>query len=78
MPVEDYPQLPTLPQQSGSIPVDLFSEAISQVAVAAGKDDTLPMLTGIRVEIEQNSIVLAATDRFRLAVRELEWTPAKP
>ena len=78
MPVEDYPQLPTLPQQSGSIPVDLFSEAISQVAVAAGKDDTLPMLTGIRVEIEQNSIVLAATDRFRLAVRELEWTPANP
>lgn len=36
------------------------------------------MLTGIRVEIEQNSIVLAATDRFRLAVRELEWTPANP
>lgn len=78
MPVEDYPQLPQLPQQTGSIPADLFSEAISQVAVAAGKDDTLPMLTGIRVEIERNAIVLAATDRFRLAVRELEWSPANP
>ncbi|WP_072690460.1 DNA polymerase III subunit beta [Rhodococcus marinonascens] len=75
MPVEDYPQLPQLPEQTGSIPVDLFSEAISQVAVAAGRDDTLPMLTGIRVEIEDNAIVLAATDRFRLAVRELEWSP---
>ncbi|AOW95200.1 DNA polymerase III subunit beta [Rhodococcus sp. WMMA185] len=76
MPVEDYPQLPQLPSQTGSIPVDVFSEAVGQVAVAAGKDDTLPMLTGIRVEIEGNAIVLAATDRFRLAVRELEWSPA--
>ncbi|CBH46163.1 DNA polymerase III subunit beta [Prescottella equi] len=75
MPVEDYPQLPTLPQQTGSLPVDLFSEAVSQVAVAAGKDDTLPMLTGIRVEIEGTDVVLAATDRFRLAVRKLEWMP---
>lgn len=75
MPVEDYPQLPTLPQQTGSMPVDLFSEAVSQVAVAAGKDDTLPMLTGIRVEIEGTDVVLAATDRFRLAVRKLEWMP---
>nr|WP_296776663.1 DNA polymerase III subunit beta [Rhodococcus sp. (in: high G+C Gram-positive bacteria)] len=76
MPVEDYPQLPELPTQTGSIPVDVFSEAIAQVAVAAGKDDTLPMLTGIRVEIHGTTVVLAATDRFRLAVRELEWTPA--
>src|SRR5690606_19585881 len=75
MPVEDYPQLPALPQQTGSLSGDLFAEAISQVAVAAGKDDTLPMLTGIRVEIEGTDMVLAATDRFRLAVRKLEWMP---
>ncbi|MET0197787.1 DNA polymerase III subunit beta [Rhodococcus sp. RS1C4] len=75
MPVEDYPQLPELPTQTGSIAVDVFSEAIAQVAVAAGKDDTLPMLTGIRVEIHGTTVVLAATDRFRLAVRELEWLP---
>lgn len=42
--------------------------------MAAGKDDTLPMLTGIRVEINGDTVVLAATDRFRLAVRELNWT----
>jgi DNA polymerase III subunit beta len=76
MPVEDYPQLPELPTQTGSIANDVFSEAISQVAVAAGRDDTLPMLTGIRVEIQGTTVVLAATDRFRLAVRELEWMPA--
>lgn len=71
--VEDYPALPALPDETGVVSADLFAEAIGQVAVAAGRDDTLPMLTGIRVEISGESVVLAATDRFRLAVRELTW-----
>lgn len=74
MAVEDYPTLPTLPDETGVLSSDLFAEAIGQVAVAAGRDDTLPMLTGIRVEISGEKVVLAATDRFRLAVRELTWT----
>ncbi|MEU1995246.1 MULTISPECIES: DNA polymerase III subunit beta [Nocardia] len=77
MPVEDYPQLPEVPQQTGELSVDVFAEAVGQVAVAAGRDDTLPMLTGIRVEIEGSKVVLAATDRFRLAVRHIEWQPAR-
>ena len=76
MAVEDYPTLPTLPEETGALPSDVFAEAIGQVAVAAGRDDTLPMLTGIRVEISGQSVVLAATDRFRLAVRELTWSAA--
>jgi DNA polymerase III subunit beta len=78
MAVEDYPTLPALPEETGALSADLFAEAISQVAVAAGRDDTLPMLTGIRVEISGESVVLAATDRFRLAVRELTWSAAGP
>src|ERR1700739_2126775 len=78
MAVEDYPTLPALPEDTGSLSADLFTEAISQVAIAAGRDDTLPMLTGIRAEISGESVVLAATDRFRLAVRELTWTASSP
>src|SRR5262249_57543612 len=78
MAVEDYPTLPALPEETGTLPSDLFAEAISQVAIAAGRDDTLPMLTGIRVEISGETVVLAATDRFRLAVRELTWTALSP
>lgn len=78
MAVEDYPALPAFPEETGTLPADLFAEAIGQVAVAAGRDDTLPMLTGIRVEISGESVVLAATDRFRLAVRELTWSAASP
>ena len=74
MAVEDYPTLPSLPDETGVVSSTLFAEAIGQVAVAAGRDDTLPMLTGIRVEISGEKVVLAATDRFRLAVRELTWS----
>jgi DNA polymerase-3 subunit beta len=78
MPVDDYPPLPDMPPASGSIDSATFSEAVAQTAVAAGRDDTLPMLTGVRVEIEGDKLTLAATDRFRLAVRELGWTPDAP
>lgn len=78
LPVEDYPSLPEMPPAIGSVGSDEFAAAVGQVAVAAGKDDTLPMLTGVRVEIEGDTLVLASTDRYRLAVRELRWTPVRP
>ncbi|ALA66386.1 DNA polymerase III subunit beta [Corynebacterium lactis] len=71
--LEDYPQLPVAPADTGTIDASLLAEAISQVAVAAGKDESLPMLTGIRMETDGNEVTLAATDRFRLAVRTFEW-----
>ncbi len=55
-----------------------FASAVAQVAVAAGRDDTLPVLTGIRLEIEGDTLTLAATDRYRLAVREIPWNPESP
>jgi DNA polymerase-3 subunit beta len=78
LPVEDYPQLPAMPTASGTVVGQAFASAVAQVAIAAGRDDTLPTLTGIRVEIEGSRIVLAATDRYRLAVRELDWSPQSP
>ncbi|CAN5459439.1 DNA polymerase III subunit beta [soil metagenome] len=76
MPDEDYPRLPEMPTTAGTVSSSVFARAVAQVAVAAGKDDTLPMLTGVRMEIDGERVTLAATDRYRLAVRELIWTPA--
>lgn len=73
MPVEDYPQLPTVPASYGTVPGAAFGDAISQVAVAVAKDDTLPMLTGVRMEFTGGTLTVAATDRFRLAVRDIPW-----
>ncbi|CAN3981867.1 MULTISPECIES: DNA polymerase III subunit beta [Streptomycetaceae] len=75
LPVDEYPALPAMPTATGTVPGDVFASAVSQAAVAAGRDDTLPVLTGVRVEIEGDRITLAATDRYRFAVRELMWKP---
>ncbi|GAA1472503.1 DNA polymerase III subunit beta [Corynebacterium felinum] len=76
IPLDDYPTLPTLPAVTGAINPRLFIDAVTQVAAAAGRDDTLPMLTGIHMEISGENITLTATDRFRLALRTLQWVPA--
>ena len=76
--VNEYPTLPELPETAGVIPSDVFAHAVNQVAIAAGKDDSLPTLTGVHIEINQNKITLAATDRYRLAVRELNWQAKSP
>jgi DNA polymerase-3 subunit beta len=78
MPVSDYPELPGLPEVSGTVDGAAFAQAVSQVIIAASKDDTLPILTGVRVEIEGPTMTLLATDRYRLAMRELTWDPADP
>ena len=75
MPDADYPRLPELPSTAGTVSSSVFARAVSQVAIAAGRDDTLPMLTGVRLEIDGDRLTLAATDRYRLAVRELTWNP---
>jgi DNA polymerase-3 subunit beta len=75
LPVDEYPTLPEMPTLAGTVPGLRLAASVQQVAVAAGRDDTLPVLTGIRVEIDQDTVTLAATDRYRLAVRELTWKP---
>lgn len=78
MPEDEYPALPEMPPTAGSVGSDAFASAVSQSATAAGRDDTLPALTGVRIEIEGDAITLISTDRYRLAMRELRWTPARP
>jgi len=78
MPEEEYPALPEMPPAAGTIGSDAFATAVSQSATAAGRDDTLPALTGVRIEIEGETLTLVSTDRYRLAVRELRWNPARP
>ncbi len=78
MPVNDYPELPALPDISGTVDGEAFAQAVSQVIIASSKDDTLPVLTGVKMEIEGDLITLLATDRYRLALREVRWNPSTP
>ncbi|MFB9072849.1 DNA polymerase III subunit beta [Citricoccus parietis] len=78
MPVEEYPALPEMPESAGTVDGDAFAHAVAQVTVAASKDDTLPILTAVKLEIEGDRITFLATDRYRLAMKELNWSPADP
>ncbi|GAA1597041.1 DNA polymerase III subunit beta [Kribbella sancticallisti] len=78
IPTDDFPVLPVQPAASGTVRSTVFAEAVAQVVTAAGKDDTMPVFTGVRMEIEGSTISLLATDRYRLAIRELEWEPNSP
>jgi DNA polymerase-3 subunit beta len=78
MPVEDYPTLPEMPGTAGTVDAPVFAAAVAQVAIAAGRDDTLPLLTGVRVELEGSTMTLLATDRYRLAIKEIQWRPDQP
>ena len=78
MSINEYPVLPQMPTITGSLPTSVFAQAVQQVQVAAGRDDSLPAFTGVRVEIAGDTVTMAATDRYRLAVREFVWSPETP
>lgn len=72
---DDYPPLPMLPPVVGKVSGGEFARAVSQAYVATAKGDSLPVFNGIRLEINGDELTLAATDRYRLTVRELNWKP---
>ena len=78
LPVEEYPVLPELPPIAGTVDGGVLAVAAAQVVPAASRDDTLPMLTGVCLDIDGETMTLAATDRYRMAVRDVRWDPAAP
>jgi DNA polymerase-3 subunit beta len=78
LPFAEYPELPPTPPLAGTVDGGELAAAVAQVLPAASRDDTLPMLTGICLDISGEFMSLVATDRYRLAVRKLRWEPADP
>jgi DNA polymerase-3 subunit beta len=73
MPVEEYPSIPEIGEQTGVVPAEEFASAVAQVAVAASRDDVTPVITGVQLEVRENNVSLVATDRYRVAIREIDW-----
>ncbi|SBS72792.1 DNA polymerase III subunit beta [uncultured Microbacterium sp.] len=73
MPVQEYPAIPEVSGDSGLVPAEDFATAIAQVAFAASRDDVTPVLTGVQLEVAGTQLSLVATDRYRVALREIPW-----
>ncbi len=68
---EDFPRLPEVDTTTlHTIDRDALVETISRVGRSASRDESRPVLTGILVRFEPGKIVMAATDSYRLAVKE--------
>jgi len=76
MPVQEYPAIPEVTGDSGLVPGDEFATAIAQVAFAASRDDVTPVLTGVQLEVSGTELSLVATDRYRVALRDIPWDGA--
>jgi DNA polymerase-3 subunit beta len=67
---DDFPRLPEVDGEMFTVPCDTFLETVSRVSRAASRDESRPVLTGILVRFEGGKLVMAATDSYRLAVKE--------
>jgi DNA polymerase-3 subunit beta len=76
---QDFPPVP-VPDLADGVSLDLtsFKEMIQEVAFAASVDEARPVLQGVKMEVAENQLTLAATDGFRISVRkELLTNPVK-
>src|SRR5437868_2334276 len=76
---EDFPRLPDL-DAVGTFTVgrETLLETVSRVARSASRDESRPVLTGILVRFEQGKLVMAATDSYRLYVKETPFAGDAP
>jgi DNA polymerase III subunit beta len=78
LPLAEYPELPAPPPVAGTVDGGDLAAAVAQVLPATSRDDTLAILTAVCFDIRDETVTMAATDRYRLAVRDLSWEPARP
>jgi DNA polymerase III subunit beta len=68
---EDFPRLPEIDDASAfTVEKEAFVETIARVSRSASRDESRPVLTGVLVRFEGDKLVMAATDSYRLSVKE--------
>jgi DNA polymerase-3 subunit beta len=75
---EDFPRLPSLDVPLHTIDAPALLGTIDKVARAASRDESRPVLTGILVRFEGDKLTMAATDSYRLSVKETSLGESGP
>ncbi|SRR6266508_225640 len=75
---EDFPRLPDVDGQFSAIEPEAFLDTVQRVGRSASRDESRPVLTGVLVRFETGRMVMAATDSYRLSVKETETAGALP
>lgn len=74
IPADQYPKVPDLPPAVGTVDGGSFGEAVKRVAVAASKDDTLPILAALHITTGDGHLTMEATDRYRVHTEDVPAT----
>jgi DNA polymerase-3 subunit beta len=69
LPAEDFPRLPEPDGETVKLPAGPLAETIELVARAASRDEVRPILTGVLVQAEGDTLTMVATDSYRLSVK---------
>lgn len=76
---DDFPRLPDVAAlETFTVERDALLETIAQVSRSASRDESRPVLTGILVRFEGGKLVMAATDSYRLSVKETALSGSAP
>ena len=76
---DDFPRLPEIDGGEGfSVERMAFLDTVAKVSRSASRDESRPVLTGILVRFEGGKLVMAATDSYRLSVKETSLTSGPP
>ena len=75
---EDFPRLPALDAPLHAIDRVALLDTVDRVARSASRDESRPVLTGILVRFEASTLVMAATDSYRMSVKETSLETAGP
>jgi len=75
---DDFPKLPDVEGEAFTVGREVFLETVARVSRAASRDESRPVLTGILVRFEGEKVVMAATDSYRLAVKETSLDGSAP
>lgn len=68
----DFPPFPALGESKKVFPLGKLKEAVGRIVISASADETRPVLTGVKVEINSGKIALTATDGYRLSKEQIE------
>ncbi len=78
LPVEDFPRLPSVEEETAKLPAQPLAETIDRVARAASRDEVRPILTGVLLRVEGGTLTMVATDSYRLSVKHTDLEQALP
>src|ERR687888_800991 len=67
---EDFPRLPDTQVDLHEVDRATLLETVARVSRSASRDESRPVLTGVLVQFEPSKLVMAATDSYRLSVKE--------